>query len=46
LPQMPMLGIYPTLETTLAQGLMIVALIAALIWLWNGAPARANARRA
>jgi hypothetical protein len=45
LPQIPILGIYPTLETALAQGAMILALIAALFWLWNGAPARANARQ-
>jgi high-affinity iron transporter len=45
LPQIPILGIYPTLETALAQGAMILALVAALFWLWNGAPARANARR-
>lgn len=43
LPQIPVLGIYPTVETALAQGVMILALIAALFWLWNGAPARANA---
>jgi high-affinity iron transporter len=45
LPQIPVLGIYPTLETTLAQGAMILALIAALFWLWNGAPAQANVRQ-
>ncbi|HWP58754.1 MAG TPA: cytochrome c/FTR1 family iron permease [Candidatus Acidoferrales bacterium] len=45
-PQMPILGIYPTVETTLAQGLMILALAAALVRLWSGASARANARRA
>lgn len=33
LPQIPWLGIYPTMETTLAQGAMILALIFALIWL-------------
>ncbi|HXG51468.1 MAG TPA: cytochrome c/FTR1 family iron permease [candidate division Zixibacteria bacterium] len=42
LPPIPVLGIYPTLETTLAQGAMILALIAALAWLWSKAPARAN----
>ena len=45
LPQIPVLGIYPTVETALAQGVMILALIAALFWLWNGAPARANVRQ-
>jgi high-affinity iron transporter len=45
LPQIPVLGIYPTVETALAQGVMILALIAALFWLWDGAPARANARQ-
>lgn len=44
-PQIPVLGIYPTLETALAQGVMILALIAALIWLWNGTPARVNVRQ-
>ena len=45
LPQIPILGIYPTLETALAQGAMILALVAALFWLWNGAPARASVRQ-
>jgi high-affinity iron transporter len=35
-PHLPLLGIYPTLETLLAQGILIVALVLALIWLWCG----------
>jgi high-affinity iron transporter len=45
LPELPVLGIYPTLETTLAQGMMMLALIAALFWIWNGTPARAKVRQ-
>lgn len=41
LPQVPWLGIYPTLETLLGQGLIILALVGALVWLgrenWHGA---------
>ena len=33
LPQVPSLGIYPTLETSMAQGVMIIALLIALFWL-------------
>jgi high-affinity iron transporter len=38
-PQLPFLGIYPTLETLLAQCVLLLALVAALFWLWRG-PAR------
>jgi high-affinity iron transporter len=38
-PQLPLLGIYPTLETLLAQGILIVALLAALFWLSRGTAA-------
>jgi high-affinity iron transporter len=38
IPQLPYLGIYATAETLLAQAAMIVALFAALFWLW-GRPA-------
>lgn len=31
-PQVPFLGVYPTLESLLAQGLMLLALLAALFW--------------
>jgi high-affinity iron transporter len=34
LPQVPVLGIYPTVETLVAQGILILALIGALLWLW------------
>jgi high-affinity iron transporter len=40
-PQLPFLGIYPTVETLLAQGILIIALVVALFWLWRGtAPAK------
>jgi high-affinity iron transporter len=32
LPQVRLLGVYPTLETLLAQGLMLLALLATLLW--------------
>jgi high-affinity iron transporter len=44
-PHIPILGIYPTVETLLAQGIMVLALIASLLWLWRGAPAPANVRQ-
>jgi high-affinity iron transporter len=31
-PQMPWLGVYPTIETLAAQGLMVVALVATVLW--------------
>jgi high-affinity iron transporter len=46
LPQIPTLGIYPTLETMLVQGTMVLALIAALFWLWRGIPAQGTLRKA
>jgi high-affinity iron transporter len=46
MPQLPILGIYPTMETLLAQGVLVVALIAALLWLWREAPAHGNLRKA
>lgn len=33
IPQADILGIYPTLETTIVQGILLLALIGALIWL-------------
>jgi len=33
IPQVDILGIYPTLETTLVQGFLILALLGALIWI-------------
>lgn len=44
-PQVPILGIYPTVETLLAQGIMVLALIAALFWLSRGAAAPVDARQ-
>ena len=46
MPQIPILGIYPTVETLLAQGVLVIALIAALFWLWREAPAHENVRTA
>ncbi|HEX2227093.1 MAG TPA: cytochrome c/FTR1 family iron permease [Candidatus Binatia bacterium] len=37
-PQLPFLGIYPTVQTLLAQGILVVALIFALLWLWRATP--------
>ena len=37
-PQLPFLGIYPTIQTLLAQGILVVALICALLWLWRATP--------
>ena len=44
-PRLPILGIYPTMETLLAQGMMMLALIGALVWLGKGTPAPVNVRR-
>ena len=35
-PQITILGIYPTLETLLAQSILLLALVVALFWLWRG----------
>ncbi|MBI4522941.1 MAG: cytochrome c/FTR1 family iron permease [Deltaproteobacteria bacterium] len=43
LPRIPVLGIYPTVETLSAQGVIALALIFALLWVAKG-PARANTR--
>jgi high-affinity iron transporter len=32
-PQVPFLGIYPTLETLVAQGLMLLAFVATSVWM-------------
>jgi high-affinity iron transporter len=42
-PQLPFLGIYPTLETLLAQSILVIALMVALLWLWRGAAAQTEA---
>jgi high-affinity iron transporter len=45
LPQIDLLGIYPTLETMLAQGVVVLVLIGAMLWLSRTAEsARANVR--
>jgi high-affinity iron transporter len=36
LPRIPWLGIYPTVETFMAQAVMIAALVVALLWLGRG----------
>ncbi|MER3446358.1 MAG: hypothetical protein C4291_05685 [Candidatus Dadabacteria bacterium] len=33
IPQVDILGIYPTIETTVVQGILLIALIGALIWI-------------
>jgi high-affinity iron transporter len=38
-PQLPILGIYPTLETLLAQSILLLLLVAALLWLSRARPA-------
>jgi len=45
-PRAPGLGIYPTVESLLAQGLLLVLLIAALVWTFVVAPRRLSARSA
>jgi high-affinity iron transporter len=45
-PELPILGVYPTLETLLAQGILVLLLIAALLWLWRGTTAVESYRRA
>ena len=35
-PYLPTLGIYPTIETLITQGIMILAMIGALLWLARG----------
>lgn len=43
-PQLPFLGIYPTIETLLAQGVLIIALVIALFWLWRGTAAKTHTK--
>ena len=40
-PRIPALGIYPTLESLLAQGVLLVLLLGALVWSFVLAPMRA-----
>jgi high-affinity iron transporter len=39
-PRIPALGIYPTFESLLAQGLLVVLLMVALVWIFVVAPRR------
>ena len=41
-PRMPGLGIYPTVESLLAQGVLVILLVAALIWTFVVEPRRQN----
>ena len=45
-PQLPILGIYPTIETLLAQNIFLLALVLALLWLRRGTQAAATYRKA
>ena len=42
-PRLPALGIYPTLESSLAQAVLLALLVVALIWTFLIAPQRVNA---
>jgi high-affinity iron transporter len=42
-PHLPALGIYPTLESSLAQAVLLALLIVALVWTFLIAPQRVNA---
>ena len=42
-PRLPALGIYPTLESSLAQAVLLALLVLALIWTFLIAPQRVNA---
>ncbi|HET6779353.1 MAG TPA: FTR1 family protein [Gemmatimonadales bacterium] len=42
-PRLPALGIYPTLESSLAQAVLLALLLAALVWTFLIAPQRVNA---
>jgi high-affinity iron transporter len=45
-PRVPTLGIYPTIESLLAQGILVVLLLIALVWIFLIAPRRLQARPA
>jgi len=42
--RLPMFGIYPTLESTLAQAILVVLAVLALVWTFVLSPRRASAR--
>lgn len=44
-PRIPALGIYPTVESLLAQAALVVLAIAAVLWIFLFAPARARRRQ-
>jgi high-affinity iron transporter len=44
-PRVPALGIYPTLESLLAQGVLAILLLAALVWTFLIEPRRMGNRR-
>jgi high-affinity iron transporter len=43
-PRVPALGIYPTVESLLVQGVLLLLLVVALVWTFVMAPRRARAR--
>ena len=43
-PRLPALGIYPTVESLLVQGLLVTLLIVALVWTFGIEPSRRRAR--
>jgi hypothetical protein len=45
LPRLPRLGVYPTLETTLAQGALVLLALAALAWVFVVEPRRLRVTR-
>ncbi len=45
LPRLPRLGIYPTLETTLAQGVLVLLALGALAWVFVVEPRRLRVTR-
>jgi len=44
-PRLPALGIYPTVESLLAQGALVLLAIAAVLWIFVIGPARARRRQ-
>ena len=44
-PRLPALGIYPTVESLLAQGVLAILLLAALVWTFLIEPRRTDRRR-
>jgi high-affinity iron transporter len=44
LPTLPALGVFPTVQTALAQGAVTLAFVVALIWIFRGIRTEAAAR--